>query len=419
MSEFNSNQAKVRRAIEQLRSEVPEEGAHKRLQQKMTQRRAGLRWLPAVATVSAVGLGVVVVIWPSRPAMGWQEVVRATLGSIRLHRTDYEMDKATGKWYVAHEFWLDGQKRAMNSNFKNSTDLVLPRRFDSRFDGQRNFLLRGTYGEVFNPVPLRNPVAPTWTKFYDMNSLLSNPMLNVSAPESGKLDGKDVSIYNGTLNEKISNMHMKIYVDPSSAHVLRTEYYDPDGKMEDYWVAEYPTSISNDHFEPPKGIKVYDLDKEADHLRQILQNRTPIGGGNEFRAIIKDDFGGYVILWTGTPPSSDLTQFPRVVGHSCSQVYSPDQLNTSRWKFNPKAFWYIGNQPLCGISMSFKPPIGDHVDLRMPILTEDRSHPMRDEKGTVRGYQSKILGWKVLKNVRVEHAMWASALNFLHKVPSK
>jgi len=405
MKEYKSQSTRLHSAIDELRSENVPEGARGKAFDVLTSEKPNRRRISTFATGTALLVGITVLLWPGRRAMAWQQVVQTTLGTHRLHQVNYMRAPGGVGFRRIGEQWIDGKKDAMMANYEAGKDgpkIVL----DVRFDGRRSYRLNWNgFGEVYDS-PYRRSRAVMSGRF-NMESLLADQRIKVEkGPEEVQLDGMDVLRYQARAYEGPVvlgySSRLNFYAEKDSGRLLRTEYLDRKGQISEYSTVEYPVNISPETFMPPTtGPRVIDLDRDGAILKAAMAKGEPLGHGNVLRAAIQSPTGELMVLWTGAPPNGDGSQRPFVVGHADHGLYAPDQLTASRWKMTPRARYLFNGLPLSGLALQLNKPVYGTVTLRMPILVEDLKYPIRDGRGIIRGYHSKQVGTKTIKNFPV------------------
>jgi hypothetical protein len=407
-------------AIHQLQNEpIPVDAQAKVLMKtRGTQNRI---WRPLLAGSTVAAACSLFLLWPAKRAMAWQDVVHNSTTAQRAYEATYERPERGGPLTKTSETWIDGVKFAVEGTLTRQW-ILDGEHVQYRSNGKRNFHRNWLgYGEVADA----HSSSPQHDidRFSIRNQLQNKLYKLLGEPVHQQLDGKDVQVYTFQTTAR-HNVYppyrtRKCFVDPASGQIVRMEYLSDSGQVEEYHIIRYPASIPDSQFDPPtNGPRVFDLDKDAEALRAAMSPGIPLGHGITFRAAVTCPNGELMILWTGTPPNSDGSDYPTVPRRKVLRVYAPYQLSNGRWRL-PKTSWYtFQGQPLCGVSILLDKPIGPKVDINLPIQVEDRSHPIR-VKGEIKAYRSKAITIHPLHNIPTLEAMPYATLEEMRRVHDK
>jgi len=415
MQTHDSDDARMASAISGLMSEAIPDGAKGRTFEAMRRPARKTNLGQFVGAVSLTTIVVAVVLWPERKAMAWGQIVQSTLGSARLHHEDFERRPDGSGWRKVVEEWIDGNKNAFLANLPDQRAITI----DMRHDGKRCYRLDSKgYGVVYNEKPNRRM---SWRlQRYSLENLLADAHLKIDkTPTDATISGKSVFRYNAKEREGPDGFAfwspVAFYVEKDTGRVIRTETFAPNGTMIEYSTVDYPESILDETFMPPKtGPRVFDLDRDLARLRTMMAKGVPLGNGNVLRAAMQSPSGELVILWTGTPPNGDGKQRPVVLGHPDHGIFAPDQITTSRWKVEPGTLFKFEGQPLCGLAVQINKPVTGTVDLQIPILEPNKSSPIKNSLGIVRGYRSKQAGTATVRDFPVIATMPYALLTYFN-----
>jgi hypothetical protein len=414
---MNNNESRYRRAVEELQNEpIPTNSKAKTFDAVI-----GRRLRPRRAQYWAIGTACAaiacVLLWPQPKAMAWSQVVQSTLGNERLHRVTYSRMYRGDTWTKTGEEWFDGEKSALQFSATMARGLSKAV-FDVRSDGKRVYRhFPGSYAVIYEK-PGRFSF-PGSTRKYTISGLLSDTRIKLDkTPTEATLDGVPLLRYSAKAVEGSARagivFPMAFYAEKDRDRVVRTEMFEPDGKLAEYSIVDYPTLMPKDVFLPPAdGARCYDLDKDSALVTKSMEHGVPFGNGNVLRAALMSPDGDLQILWTGAPPNGDGSQRPEVIGNPTRSVFAPDGLTTSRWKENPKLIYRHEGAPLGGLALQLKKAIGSTVTLRMPVLVEDPNAPIRNSRGEIKGYRSKQVGTTVIKDYPVIQTLPFQALDYL------
>jgi len=405
MREDYSDSQRIQNAMQELRDEAVPDSAKAKLYEAVGVRKGNRIRIPMVATACAVLFGLVVMLWPERKAMAWQQVVKSTLGTTCIHRVSFQRGFEGGNWVKNCDEWIEGKKDAIKEILVTRPgipQLVV----DMRYDGKRFYRVNWNgYGEVydFNRSGPRTDVMSR----YSLESILGDARLKIDkSPSEAVLNGTHVlqysaKAYEGPVKYGFSTQ-VYFYVEKESGRIVKSEMLDKQGKTTEYSLFDYPNTVPSSLFLPPtNGLRVFDLDRDTQMVRDRMAKGASLGHGNILRAVIQSPDGELAVLWTGTPPNADGAQPPVVVGHPSNGTFAPDEITASRWKCSAKELFRFDGQTLCGLCLRVKKPVVGRVTLRIPILVEDHSSPIKDRRGVVRGYRSKQVGTATVRDYPV------------------
>lgn len=397
---------RIEKAVRQLQDEPAPPGAKSKLMQGMTGKRRRvrpIRWVVAGAT-TVLSL-TAILLWPQERAMAWEKVVQATLAHTEYHSISYRRSADGKGWTTGMEEWVDGDKYSFQFPMPTGYRRLTPAKYRmTRRDGKRFFYYPAGWGPgpafgVVSDEKFRPKRSASWR--FSIAELLKSKWLKLDGqPERTQLNGADVLKYSGVNSGGTHEERVAFYADPKTGILTRSESYDLSGQMTSYTVVETPASIPASQFEPPAGIEVVDADKERAILRSAMEHGISFGHGNVLRAALGGHSKYLTLAWTGTPPNSDGTPHARFVGAkilhfgtSENYVLNPDG--------TPARFSTFEGEPVYTLSFELDKPLGTTVTLDLPVLTPDKSKPIRDRSGAIAGYRSKQVGIKRLANVRL------------------
>jgi len=413
-----SNSLRIQKAIQELRDEPVDRAAQNRLSAKLLRPIRRSMFTPLTAGATSLVIAVAVFAWPSRRAMAWGQVVQATLGTPRLHRTDFTKTAKGGEWTRSGDEWIEGNRTSIQFRLHPSPQ-VSPVTVDVRFDGTRTYRLDWTGFGVVSTTHSRHDGNESMAR-YRISTLLEDSRIKLDkSPTEVKIDGVNRLRYLARAGDPAENpkelISFAIYVEKDGGRVVRLEWFNRNGEVSEYSTIDYPTSLPPGVFLPPtSGPKVFDLDRDADLVRRSMAKGITVGEGNVLRAVIQSPSGELVVLWTGTPPNGDGSQRPKVVGNPCKGAYAPDSLTASRWKVNPKGIYRFDGQPLCGLALNLTKPVSGKISLQMPVLVPNRADPLRNSKGEVVGYRSKQVGTTTIKDFPIIQTMPFGVLGYMN-----
>ena len=420
MKDTNFNSDRLQAAISELRNERVPEGLRGKTFETIQAPNRRRSLVPALASSAVIAAAILFAAWPSQKAMAWPQVVQQTLNATRFHRAEFKKDPRSGNWVRVGDFWLDGPKHALLYVCKKPL-FDYDRTFDSRCDGKRtyNFRAQDNLGEISDETPRDQKSDLSNTN--NIETWLSSPYLRIaSKTKNGHLDGNDVKIYSGQQETgrrgQLVKENVCFYVRPDIGKIIRMETLGPGGELTGYTIIDYPAAISPAIFLPPKGVRLVDLDLERKSLEKTLASGVPFGEGNTLRAILEDASGRLTIIWTGTPPNRDL-MYPIVVGHVSHRIGGNDVMTTSNWTYGKDSKLVSNGQRLVGLNISLDKPINGPVTLQMPVLVENKKDPIRDSKGEILGYRSKLAGTCLIKDFPVRRDISLDALYMLRNGP--
>ncbi len=416
---------KIEDAITILRGEAIETDGEKRALQnlRMTKVQASRpvtrRW-----TVAATGVAIVAIVafYPRRnDGQAWAQAMKRSVTATKVHQW-VEQD---GK--KIFENWLDGDKFAMMMMYGNRIDHLY------RTDGKKLFYYYGgahgwtgqpdgggkfVYTETLPKTEFRPPVAafigmtPVQTDFPIKESIIMqfyriNDGAKAKEPRRETLDGREVltSTFNlpfGTL----SSSSVKIYVDPKVPEVVRVD--ETNQNKTTIWHFDYPESINPHEFdaETMPGVPRYDNDEDRQKLTEVMKkgfgSKGLKGVNVKLLAVVREPrANSLTILWDGLVVGSwKEDQRAEVIGNPTVQDVTPGELTTMRYSMD-NGIRYLLDGTYTGSVIVLKNPVGQTVDIRIPVLANDKKHPLRDRKNQFVGYLGKKIGTVEFKNVPV------------------
>lgn len=377
------------------------------------------RWAIAATAVAAVA---VFAFYPRRnDGQAWAQAMKRSVTATKVHQW-VEQD---GK--KIFENWLDGDKFAMTMMYGNRIDHLY------RTDGKKLFYYYGgahgwtgqpdgsgkfVYTETLPKTEFRPPVAafigmtPVQTDFPIKESIIMQfyrikDGAKAKEPRREMLDGREVLTSTSNLPfGTLSASSIKIYVDPKVPEVVRVDETS-QGKTT-VWHFDYPESIDPHEFdtEAMPGVPRYDCDEDRQKLTAAMKkgfgSKSLKGVNVKLLAVVRDvRSNALTILWKGlTVASWKDDQRAEVAGNPTLQDVTPGELTTMRYSMD-NGIRYILDRTYTGSAIVLKNPIGQTVDVRIPVLAEDKKHPMVDREKKFVGYLGKKIGTVEFKNVPV------------------
>lgn len=375
------------------------------------------RWAIAATAVAAVA---VFAFYPRRnDGQAWAQAMKRSVTATKVHQW-VEQD---GK--KIFENWLDGDKFAMTMMYGNRIDHLY------RTDGKKLFYYYGgahgwtgqpdgsgkfVYTETLPKTEFRPPVAafigmtPIQTDFPIKESIIMQfyrikDGAKAKEPHRETLDGREVltSTFNlpfGTL----SASSIKVYVDPKVPAVVRVD--ETSQKKTTIWHFDYPESIDPHEFdaEAMPGVPRYDCDEDRRKLTEAMKkgfgSKSLKGVNVKLLAVVREPrSNSLTILWDGLALPGE-GQYPSVIGNPTKIATTPLELSTGRYSI-PSGFQFILGGTFTGSSLILENPVGESVNVRIPVLATDRKKPLKDRAGKIVSYVGKKIGTVEFKNVPV------------------
>jgi hypothetical protein len=397
------------RAIEDARTDRPRPGAEERA---VASLRAGRptrrsRPLPRFVMIATASLALLVfpLVTTKSPSAAWALVASATAGQRRFHETVHYVLKGGGT--TVAERWTDGRRSVWFLGGKRKrgyfgTDGVRSYRY---FPGNDYAIVTNVGGRrsegAFEALGVDSLDVEEITRAKDVRQI-GDPVRQTT-PEGPRLRYRLKRSGRNAYYEEV-----RVYTALDDPRVRRWEAVNAAGDTEIYGLIDYPEQVPQEVFEgiPPKGVKVFDIDRETARLRKTvakgLGTQTVNGHSITLRAVMVDPRNNVSVLWTGTPPNGDLQPPVQIDGTKTRLAYGLSILTNKVYEYVPPAVvpdFLPGH--LAGMSIQTTKPVPDRIDLTVPVFAPDRSRPVYDFEGRRTGYRSRFVGQAKFRNVPV------------------
>ncbi|MBS1713639.1 MAG: hypothetical protein JST30_04810 [Armatimonadetes bacterium] len=299
-----------RRAIRELRAWRPRAGMSSTLAAFGADtggRRPSVRTWVATSALTAVALGAVVLVVPTRPAYGIDQVTEALKNAPNVHIV---MTGPSGA--MTQEMWVSGTMRRyrFQNDFKilyestgiASTDFVI----DRGFDGERVWAVNP--GRKSASIAREGPVGFGWKDVPTVASIASE-FGRFAKGEVLKSERTVGGRSEATYTDAKSGWKLVITTEPDRGRPLKSEFLmrEKDGRwtVRSAKTYEYPESFPQEtfSFRPPDGYVVYDYDTIVGAFDKNLSGAGPARtvGGVQIRILgaYREEDGTVMVVWSG------------------------------------------------------------------------------------------------------------------------
>ncbi|MGV3617479.1 MAG: hypothetical protein ACO1SV_19305 [Fimbriimonas sp.] len=366
--------------------------------------------VPRIAMVAVVaGAFMLLPLVTPRSAGAWAQVAEATARQERFHERMFV--ETEGKRFSGMERWVDGDRHVVLFGRGKM-------RAQMGSDGKRSFSYFSGSSYAVVDAPRARPQGEYISGMGEVPSFNIDEMLRdkkvrpVGEPKREKTDDGERLVYtveylSADGKEEVTSKG-RFYVAEGDSRVRRWELVSNDGKVSFGGELEYPDRIPREvfAFNPPAGVRVYDLVKGKAELRKVVEKGfgTKSVGGHSvtLRAIMGGPNRDLTILWTGAPPNGDLKHPVKVQGLPVLRTGGLSILTTKVYEYVPAAekLDYLPTH-LAGMIVASKRALPRKVTVTVPVFAPDPSRPVFDFEGRRTGYRSRYVGAVTYKDVPV------------------